>query len=349
MPRLTYVLFATLVLAACSKGGTGPDGIDRIIIEPEQVSLQRGTSLQLTAVVLDAAGDPIVGRGVSWRVGDASIATIQANGRITAVNAGVTTVTAEAGSKRTTRDVFVTGFSSVAFLSDDFTIYADAAEVLKNSGNTALYRVISNSDLLAIDQTVRFDGHQTLKLNQPAGGSRAPWLFAHFPEPKASLWIRLRVRFSPGWRPATAGNEGDTFFHWGWAGSTDQRGSVQMVRDGGYRLQWYAQGATDVTRVNAGPAGTEWDDGEWYDYVVHYERQSDTQVRQRFWLGRAGTTPTLRATLTGTMATAPAPLANRVQLGQEFYSPIPTAQAIWLGTWEVADGAVHADPFDVID
>lgn len=69
----------------------------RVVVSPSDLSLADGATSTLSAAVLDANGYAIGGESVSWRVMDASIASVDANGRVTGMGAGTTSVRATSG------------------------------------------------------------------------------------------------------------------------------------------------------------------------------------------------------------------------------------------------------------
>ena len=70
-----------------------------ITIEPTSATLMSiGATVQLTAIVSDENGQPVVDAVVIWRSGDERVATVNDQGLVTAVGNGVTQVTARSGS-----------------------------------------------------------------------------------------------------------------------------------------------------------------------------------------------------------------------------------------------------------
>ena len=70
-----------------------------IVIEPSSVSLMSlGETVQLTAVVLDANGQPVADAAVTWSSSDASVATVSNQGLVTAVGNGDARITARSGT-----------------------------------------------------------------------------------------------------------------------------------------------------------------------------------------------------------------------------------------------------------
>ena len=85
-----------------------PIPVATVAVTPVTVSLVAGTTQQLTVVTRDAANNVLTGRVVTWTVLDQSKATVDANGLVTAVAAGTTTITATSEGKTGTAQIIVT-------------------------------------------------------------------------------------------------------------------------------------------------------------------------------------------------------------------------------------------------
>jgi hypothetical protein len=101
IPGRTLLRTATLlVLAGCgSSGGTGttePPGssVASVVIVPAQVTLGTGGSAELVAVARDGEGDVVSDAAISWQSDSPAVATVAADGTVTGVSGGVTTVRA---------------------------------------------------------------------------------------------------------------------------------------------------------------------------------------------------------------------------------------------------------------
>ena len=78
-----------------------------VTITPATLSLTEGEASTLTAVAKDAAGGVLNGRAIAWNTSDATVAAIDATGRVTAVSAGTAAITAESEGKMATLEVTV--------------------------------------------------------------------------------------------------------------------------------------------------------------------------------------------------------------------------------------------------
>ncbi len=92
-----------------------------VVVVPASGTVGIGDSLQLTAAVRDADGDPIAGRAVTWQSSNTLIATVSATGLVRGLGPGDVTITATADGKSGTAALAVRlRFSSVS-AGADFT------------------------------------------------------------------------------------------------------------------------------------------------------------------------------------------------------------------------------------
>ena len=106
MPRLSLVLLAFAVGAACSDGSlpTPPDPRQEPTIASVTVSgpaepLDVGATAQLTATVRDSDGNTVQGATLSWSSSDQSVASVSSSGLVTAEGPGDATVEATVGGR----------------------------------------------------------------------------------------------------------------------------------------------------------------------------------------------------------------------------------------------------------
>lgn len=78
------------ILAETIVAGTSP--VDAIEVTPSSVTVAVGQSVQLDAVLLDALGNVLLGRPVSWAVADPAVARAEPTGLVFGVAPGSTTV-----------------------------------------------------------------------------------------------------------------------------------------------------------------------------------------------------------------------------------------------------------------
>ena len=81
-----------LVLAACSgdgdapsspnNGGGGPAPVASVSVTPAAATVIIGKTTQLAAVAKDTAGNVLTARAIAWTTSAASVATVDANGRV---------------------------------------------------------------------------------------------------------------------------------------------------------------------------------------------------------------------------------------------------------------------------
>ena len=88
-------------LVACSdSGGTDPppDPVAAVLVAPAVVTLAVGSTVQLDAAAVSAAGDTLAGRSIAWAT-SAGAVSVDPSGLVTALSAGTATVTATSEGK----------------------------------------------------------------------------------------------------------------------------------------------------------------------------------------------------------------------------------------------------------
>lgn len=104
-PSQAALLAAMLLTAAACGDGQGPVAtvgpvVARIeIVGSDSLGLQLsvGETRQLTATAFDDEANPIAATTLSWRSGDETVARVDQDGLVTAIDAGGTRIFAEAG------------------------------------------------------------------------------------------------------------------------------------------------------------------------------------------------------------------------------------------------------------
>ena len=129
LARITYLRSAVIgaALAACSGSEpTEPKNqtptVTSITVNTNQVSLVPGQPQVLQATARDAGGAAVGSASISWTSASNSIATVGADGRVTGVGVGNTTVTARSGSAEATVQVAVSDGAYVTTAGGSFTL-----------------------------------------------------------------------------------------------------------------------------------------------------------------------------------------------------------------------------------
>ena len=111
---VTAVANGSAIITARSGNASGAANVTvaqtagSIAIEPAMVSLMSiGETVQLTATVRDGNGQPVADAAVTWQSSDESVATVDAQGLVTAVKYGTAVITARSGSASATVNVAV--------------------------------------------------------------------------------------------------------------------------------------------------------------------------------------------------------------------------------------------------
>jgi len=99
-------------------------GVAQVRVAPAAPSVQQGRTVQLTATALDAGGQPIIGRSVTWNSANPTIASASSTGLVTGIAPGTASVTATIDGVIGTADVTVTAtpVASVIIVPDAPTL-----------------------------------------------------------------------------------------------------------------------------------------------------------------------------------------------------------------------------------
>lgn len=265
------------------------------------------------------------------------------------------------------------GLSGLGFTSDDFTSYGTTkalqAQISSNIGGTGNYQTCLyndgyNGQLVSIDTSVLYNGHQTMKYSFPGGVQTYPGLWVNFQNGKSltKMWLRAKIRFSPGWSNGGVTlppdpNAANAYKLLGWAyNAYYSSGRLEITNGNEYVLYWSMQDKKTNATVGSGSytvggnITTEWTDGAWYDYILEVDFSKPAGLA-RVWIGRDGQTPVLRTTTTGSMTGGLAwPGISSALLGLNFDQTRAAnqSQSLNYGQWEVISGTDHPDPFNLL-
>ncbi len=97
LPAALLGILAIALAVACGEGDVTPPppppppGAATVTVTPNDFGVLSLGTVQLTAEVLDNNGNPVSGATVTWSSDAAAVASVDANGLVTASNAGVST------------------------------------------------------------------------------------------------------------------------------------------------------------------------------------------------------------------------------------------------------------------
>lgn len=193
----TGALAATVVIlnAACGDGGSEPtptDPVDppvatTVNVSPPNAQLASiGATVQLTATVLDQRGQPMAGASVTWGSSNAAVASVGANGTVTAVANGNASITATSGSASGSANVTVEqvavrvdvspGTASLSSIGQTVQFMAEAFDANGHAITGATFTwSSSNTSVATVDATglVTSTGIGSAEIAAGAGGVRA--------------------------------------------------------------------------------------------------------------------------------------------------------------------------------
>ena len=115
--------FTAAALTACDKGAVNPDGaaVDSIVVAPQTATLAVGSSLSLTAEVLDASGEVLPSVNVTWASEDESIALVSQDGIVTGRKAGTVLIAASSWGKNAVATITV---------NPGFTVFPEVGRIV---------------------------------------------------------------------------------------------------------------------------------------------------------------------------------------------------------------------------
>lgn len=351
---------------------TGPAAtLVRVILLPDTVTVLSGGTTFFTAQgkMSDSSIQPV---SVTFAVGGG---TISQGGLYTAGGTtGIFNViaTAQGAPKADTSRVTIAAApppgSYTTVVANDWSSYGSSAVFLSSygwgqSGASSLFTVPANVTLVP-DPIFG----QVVSMRQPKDTSTTgccgwtPLKFVGFPRLLDKAWFRVKVRFSPGFTPigpypSGAANSYKLLFML-WQGYSE-RAEIEFSNGTQYIIGFSFQGvscsSTSLPKLGGGitSVSNEWTSGEWFEYIMYYEKTGPNAARMRFWkrqLSQSGAINPGPWYMQGedvVNCSNATPQARAINLGGNKNKTTPADQYVFWGPFEVVDGLQYPNPFGV--
>jgi uncharacterized protein YjdB len=192
------VVGAVSNVASGTTGAGAPTPVASVTVSPASASISVGGTQQFTATLRDASGSVLSGRAISWTSSPVNVATVSANGLVTALLAGTTTITATSEGQSGTATATVTALPPPPPPPPGATIlvqeaFEDGAFVSRGwYDNTAMTTTAAQH---IPGSTRALEARFVLGATTPTWSSAARHLFAATESVYLSYW----VKYSANW------------------------------------------------------------------------------------------------------------------------------------------------------
>ena len=159
---VTALAIGTTQVAANARGKSGLASITvqrtpvaSVVVVPNRVSAGIGSTTNLTATAYDAAQNALAGRGMVWTTSNASVATVDANGVVTAKGKGTATITATSEGKSGTSEFTISpgAVSKVSITPGSLSMLAGDRQQLTATAQDANGNPVSGTVVWASDRS----------------------------------------------------------------------------------------------------------------------------------------------------------------------------------------------------
>jgi len=254
MRRIQRWLVGTTVLvcgmvAACDSGGDGPTGpkpVATIVITGDTSALELAQTRQLSVILRDASGTVLSGRPVTWTSATPTLATVDANGLVTAKGTGDATITASSEGASATWQVHVRAAEVISTTATTIHINpADPVLVTKPLSDGRTLQILGDRD--AGGHPTRITGTRTFRTGSETPGTLVTYRADGLPSEVRfdSLGYITFDYTSPGRARVTFvlpdGNTAEAGFDLG--GSASVRHARSVMSGSSYRARTASSGA----------------------------------------------------------------------------------------------------------
>jgi len=159
---VTALAIGTTQVAANARGKSGLASITvqrtpvaSVVVVPNRVSAGIGSTTNLTATAYDAAQNALAGRGMVWTTSNASVATVDINGVVTAKGKGTATITATSEGKSGSSEFTISpgAVSKVSITPSSLSMLTGDRQQLTATAQDANGNAVSGTVIWASDRS----------------------------------------------------------------------------------------------------------------------------------------------------------------------------------------------------
>lgn len=161
---VTAIAQGTASITATSEGVSGSasvgvtvPAIASVVLQPRSATIQRGSTLQLSATVTDASGAVVTDRALTWTSTNAGIAVVSASGLVTAIASGSARIVASLDGKADTVSISV-----IAVPVGSVTVQPGSVSLGVGESTTLTATVKDANDAVVTDRLVMWTSSNAL-------------------------------------------------------------------------------------------------------------------------------------------------------------------------------------------
>lgn len=253
-------------------GGTGVVAVVSVAVTPSAASVQAGSTVTLTAIPHDSAGNALTGRAVDWQTSDPNVAAVSSAGVVTGKSVGTVTITATSEGKPGAAAVTVVAVPVASVAVDPFsaTVTQGATATLTASvkdaaGNALTGRTVnwqtSDANIATVSSTGLVTGTAvgTATITATSEGKQATAIITVVPVPVASVTVSpasatISFATTVAFTATVKDGSGNVLTGRAIAWSTADQTIATVSPDG--HVTGQGAGTTTVTATTGGQTGT---------------------------------------------------------------------------------------------